>query len=62
MADKFFPMLNEFLRDLPDISIPMVLVGVDYLHVSFDVDSLCPSEAPGTGTRVPCGRHIEKPA
>lgn len=29
--------------------------GVEYLHVSFDIDSLDPSEAPGTGTRVPGG-------
>ncbi|MHA2504262.1 MAG: arginase, partial [Candidatus Kariarchaeaceae archaeon] len=29
--------------------------SVDHLHVSFDIDSLDPSEAPGTGTRVTGG-------
>jgi arginase len=29
--------------------------NVDHLHVSFDIDSLDPIEAPGTGTRVPGG-------
>lgn len=36
-------------------AIAIATEGVDYLHVSFDIDSLDPKEAPGTGTRVPGG-------
>lgn len=36
-------------------AIEIATTGVDHLHVSFDIDSLDPNEAPGTGTRVPGG-------
>src|SRR3546814_16287561 len=39
------------------------LAGLDadtHLHVSFDVDMLDPSIAPGTGTKVPGGVHYRE--
>ncbi len=36
--------------------------GVDHVHVSLDVDSLDPKEAPGTGTQVPGGLHYREVA
>ena len=36
-------------------AIAIATEDVDYLHVSFDIDSLDPKEAPGTGTPVPGG-------
>jgi len=36
-------------------AIEIATRDVDYLHISFDIDALDPSEAPGTGTRVAGG-------
>ena len=36
-------------------AIKIATEDVDFLHVSFDIDSLDPKEAPGTGTPVPGG-------
>ncbi len=33
-------------------ALRIATMGVDHLHVSFDIDALDPEEAPGTGTRV----------
>ena len=36
-------------------AIKLATENVEFLHVSFDIDSLDPKEAPGTGTPVPGG-------
>ncbi|TFG62915.1 MAG: arginase [Spirochaetales bacterium] len=51
------------MRDIEDRGIGPVmrdalsaaLSGVDFLHVSFDIDSIDPFEAPGTGYNIPGG-------
>jgi arginase len=40
---------------ISSMAIEIATKGVDYLHVSFDIDSLDPTVAPGTGTRVDGG-------
>jgi arginase len=40
--------MNAVMRD----AISTASTGVDQVHLSFDVDSVDPKEAPGTGTRV----------
>ncbi|MFX1250643.1 MAG: arginase [Promethearchaeota archaeon] len=43
------------MADVARKALQIATKGVDYLHVSFDIDSLDPVEAPGTGTRVQGG-------
>ncbi len=53
-----FTMKNIDEQGMAKISkeaIEIATKGVDHLHISFDIDSLDPNEAPGTGTRVPGG-------
>ncbi len=43
------------MHEVAHRAIKIATNDVDYLHVSFDIDSLDPDFAPGTGTRVPGG-------
>jgi arginase len=38
-----------------DEAMSIVTKGTDGVHLSFDIDSLDPLEAPGTGTKIPGG-------
>lgn len=46
---------NGMVRITDEIITSMRDSGIDHLHVSFDVDSVDPSIAPGVGTPVPGG-------
>ncbi|MGL1891102.1 MAG: arginase [Spirochaetaceae bacterium] len=60
-----FTMMDIMKRGITEITeeaIKIATKDVDHVHVSFDVDSLDPKEAPGTGTRVPGGLHFREVA
>lgn len=60
-----FTMMDIIKRGITDIAeeaIKIATDGVEHVHVSFDVDSLDPQEAPGTGTHVPGGLHYREVA
>lgn len=53
-----FSMLDIMKKGITSIAeeaLEIASDGVDHVHISFDVDSLDPLEAPGTGTQVPGG-------
>lgn len=60
-----FTMMDIIEKGITEVSkeaIKIATRGVDHIHVSFDVDSLDPKEAPGTGTQVPGGLHYREAA
>jgi arginase len=46
---------NGMVRVAEEVIAKMKAQGIDHLHVSFDVDSVDPTVAPGVGTPVPGG-------
>lgn len=60
-----FTMMDIIRKGITEVTreaIEIATKGVDHLHVSFDVDSLDPKEAPGTGTQVPGGLQYREVA
>lgn len=60
-----FTMMDIIKRGITEIAAEAIKIacnGVDHVHVSFDVDSLDPQVAPGTGTHVPGGLHYREVA
>ncbi|QEN04960.1 arginase [Thiospirochaeta perfilievii] len=60
-----FTMMDVMKKGIVEIASEAIKIasdGVDHVHVSFDVDSLDPKEAPGTGTQVPGGLHYREVA
>ena len=60
-----FSMMDIIKYGIGDITkraIEIASEGVEHVHVSFDVDSLDPTIAPGTGTQVPGGLHYREAA
>ena len=60
-----FTMMDIMKKGIMDVATEAIKIagnGVDHIHVSFDVDSLDPKEAPGTGTQVPGGLHYREVA
>ena len=60
-----FTMMDIIKKGITNVAHEAVEIatrGVDNVHISFDVDSLDPLEAPGTGTQVLGGLHYREAA